>query len=105
MNAFRLTRQGGLFVAKKMSEAASSDDFGRMPLAAKMNGFQSEIGRYKRVISWRDTKNSAVVADTANDLSRAMWLGAFADAFDQRFFGEGHGPHYTKMAKVRFALS
>jgi hypothetical protein len=67
-----------------------------MPFAAKMDALQSEIGCHECVVCSGHAKNRAIIADAADDLGRTNSLDAFADAFDQRFFGKGHGTSLYK---------
>jgi hypothetical protein len=77
----RLASHGGK-IAQTAQQTAVSYACRRMPWAAKVYVFNTEIGRDQKLMSGRDFEDGAVIANAAYQARAATFPGQSLDAFD-----------------------
>jgi hypothetical protein len=75
-------------VAQPTCQAAPSDRIRRVPFAAEMNVFQTEIGGYERFMALWELKDGAIVANAATGLRSSA--SHRPDLLNEFSFGYGH---------------
>jgi len=63
-----------------------SHGIGWVPFASEVNAFKAEIGGEQRVMAARNSKDSAIVADTVQNVF--AYTRALPYALDYKFFAE-----------------
>src|SRR5580692_4813128 len=84
---------------------------GGMPVAAKVNAFEREIGRDQQFAAGRYPQHGAVVADASDQIlsgvlraTRALsGIRHAANLCDERFFGKRHGLPIYRLLRARTA--
>jgi hypothetical protein len=69
-----------------------------MPLAAKVNSFEREIGGDEEIESMSNPLDSTIISDAGNQRSARTRLPS--DAGDQIFLGKRHAIQYTDSPKI-----